>query len=229
MLAGCFASHEHSPPPCPGSPIECAVLVAPGCCSATSVRSATCSAGVWECPAGSVPAADCIAITPDCPVVDAGPEAPWNACETSAECVIRPSTCCFPCDGATAADVDAVHHERLTSHRLETCPEEVTCESCVRASFPWLVTFCSERTCGVVDVRSADWAGCVRDDECVVRGRECCECARTTAGLIAIRRDRDDAFRELVCDAHACLECPRGYPDYDAVCDADGLCAVRME
>jgi len=155
----------------------------------------------------------------------------FDLCEVSSECVVVPVSCCGSCGAATRGDAIAINSDQAGAHRMSVCGPMGDCPACYMPQDPTLVATCNAGRCEIVDLRDDDIAACAEASDCRIRTKDCCECGGDTSmeGLIAIPRESENAYMELVCDEGmftGCPECAPIYPPEASATCVDGFCAV---
>ncbi len=155
----------------------------------------------------------------------AGGSTSYDDCTTSAECLVRPASCCGACTAATRGDAIGINKDRASAWVQDKCAN-TPCPACYMERDPTLVAACTSQHCRVVDVLADSATACTTDTDCRIRTTSCCECGGELdrAHLVAIS---DEArFSSLVCEGvGACPECAPVYPkDLVARCSAQKHC-----
>lgn len=150
-------------------------------------------------------------------------------CESNADCVVVPQSCCGTCGSATRDDAIAVKVERSDEYRADACETAGRCPACAAVvEDPRLLGVCVARRCEVVRLHDHPVAYCASDAECQIRTRDCCPCGGETAPgrMIAIRKDGESYYSDIVCDeGQACPECAPVYPaEVTARCGSNAYC-----
>ncbi len=155
---------------------------------------------------------------------------PWADCAGPGECVALTPGCCGVCGAPTLSDVVGVNEDELAAFHAATCTDpNPMCPECATAVEPNLVAFCKASRCAPIDIRNDAVSACTTDDDCMLRDPDCCEaCAVAPFDLVAIAKDKADAYRSEVCrPAESCPACAPIYPTgYAAICGAAKHCAV---
>lgn len=154
-----------------------------------------------------------------------GGSAGYDDCTLSAECLVRPASCCGSCAAATRGDAIGINQDRASAYVQDKCAG-VGCPACYMEQDPTLVAACRSGRCRVEDIRADDATACTSDSDCRIRTTSCCECGGDTdrAHLVAI--SDETRFSSLVCEGvEGCPECAPVYPpDVIARCSAEHHC-----
>ena len=140
---------------------------------------------------------------------------PWADCAGPGECVALTPGCCGVCGAPTLSDVVGVNEDELAAFHAATCTDPNPLGPAgATAVEPNLVAFCKASRCAPIDIRNDAVSACTTDDDCMLRDPDCCEaCAVAPFDLVAIAKDKADAYRSEVCrPAESCPACAPIYP-----------------
>jgi hypothetical protein len=136
------------------------------------------------------------AVVSDSPDIDGS--TPMEPC-VSGDCVLVPRACCLGC-GAMAApsEFHAILKSAEANYMASVCAAG-DCPTC-RPSTTRVAAMCRFGKCQVVDLSNDEITRCATKDDCLMRYQYCCgPCEPSNVGLIAIRRDQNDAYSLQVC------------------------------
>ncbi|MEZ4232552.1 MAG: hypothetical protein R3B89_25455 [Polyangiaceae bacterium] len=158
----------------------------------------------------------------------AGIGAPPQDCDVPSDCIVVPASCCGACGAATRGDAVAINRSEASTYRQQLC-FDMDCPACDMPRDPTLVATCSAGRCELVDLLQHEATACTRDEDCVLRTNECCNCggAQDMEHLIAV--NSMSSYPRLVCDPdEACDACVDAPPDRArAYCATNGHCAAE--
>lgn len=229
FATGCFLDHSLGDDAVVCPPVFDDTCYATDCCADTTPGHFTATCG-FACPAGNTNAMACDARCRGGTTRDAGivefDAAPILTC-ADLDCALTFTTCCGSCDPGSE-DVVAMPAYALEAHREEICGEEpVACAPCPRSA-PHLRNFhatCEFASCGVVDLRTSDFARCESDDECVLRPSDCCGYG---AHFLSLNAAELDSWEDTYCREPVDCDCePPSREGHRAFCGADGFCQLE--
>lgn len=154
-------------------------------------------------------------------------EATTHECEDAPDCGLVHRGCCPPCEAPELAEVAAVSGRARDAFRRAECPEPLVCPACVAPTNEHLFATCVAGTCEAIDVRADALSACASDDECVVIGRDCCNC---DPRYVAVRSGQESAYYRAQCgEVPLCSPCePHEVPArLIGRCTDRGHCAVQ--
>lgn len=143
---------------------------------------------------------------------DGGPSGSYDtSCSAPGQCELGAPGCCgVGCGAPTIASYVGIRRGQQAALRQATCSEtNPACPDCASTENPNLQAFCKSGQCTVVDIRKEELSSCKNDEDCTLRPAQCCPCGTVDVGqLVAIRKDKDAAYRAEVCDpAASCTSC----------------------
>ncbi len=136
----------------------------------------------------------------------------YDSCTLSAQCLVRPASCCGACSAATRGDAIGINGDRASAWAEDKCAN-IGCPACYMEQDPTLVAACVSQHCSVVDVRDDPATACSSDSDCRIRTTSCCECGGELDRSHLIAISNEARFSSLVCEGvGACPECAPVYP-----------------
>ncbi len=151
-----------------------------------------------------------------------------TSCVVPSDCVVVPASCCGACGAPARGDAVAVNAKQAPAYRQQLC-SETACPGCDMPRDPTLVATCSAGNCELIDLLQHPSTACERNEDCVLRTNQCCNCggAQDIEHLIAV--NVMSSYPSLVCDPdEACDPCVDTPPDRaHAYCGADGHCIAE--
>ena len=149
--------------------------------------------------------------------VDGGFESARD-CELGSECMWVAKSCYVL--EPSVEDVRGINKRWLENYVGPLCGKdryESTSESHYFA--PYLIQFCRESLCEVIDIRNHELSECNDDSDCEPRVPDCCECGSNTDPhrLISLPKEEFTAYQDLICDQppESCETCEVEYPEID--------------
>lgn len=153
-----------------------------------------------------------------------------TSCRSGADCLITSRACCSACGDPQVSDTIALNVNSQPAWR-QTFGIECQETQCPCASPPagsgTVDALCEAGTCTAVNL--AQYKECLKDDECIVRTKDCCQCGGTVNDLyamVAVNGSFSQSYSALVCPSGAanCEGCqaPQFIPEVHARCDLTG-------
>jgi len=156
--------------------------------------------------------------------------AQWFACADTSECVVRSAECCEACGIDSASTAIAVNGSALEALSTSLCSAQVEpCPNYDCALFAsYVLPFCIEGRCTVIDIRNDLLTSCGTDEQCRLRwDTGCCEACGLDELLVGVNSQVN--YDATVCGAGAgvCPPCAEPYPSAArAICGANNHCEV---
>ena len=104
-------------------------------------------------------------------------------------------------------DAYAVHESHKQPLATKICAGLDVCPACAALAPTGGRPVCRKGMCEVIDVQLDPISACQTDDDCIARSDGCCDACAGGGSFIALRKDKVEDYRGMVCGKSKCAQC----------------------